>query len=368
VARALGVKVPSFLGRRNATAPERLRRQRYVIVGSGWAMGSTLRNVWFQIPFFPALSVGMEGGGPHVRWFVGGDSAALFFWVIEGGGGGIHLANLSAGVTFGSPRLRAGPFATAGLIAAGAGLRTVFTPWADGWNTFKGVELRLTWFYPATGEVMLLYVWSQPTRSADRPARGLPSAPVDPVLPGWTALDVDPEQARADGADLPAYAPIREGRGRARLGCHRFSAGLGAAVGASSTRFSWEFVGTDVPLTASASPALSLGCESQGRRGGLFLSAETAPLFSYLTKSDERLHHMGSHSVGWMLGGDAVRVGPIATAGMWVLGGGVRLVARVGRDRHGSDHHLDLRAIGLVPSAPAGQLMVLYGVSFDPWR
>ena len=62
----------------------------------------------------PALSVEFEFGGSRVRGFVGGDSAALFFWVGDRGRG-IHLANLTAGMTFGSPRLRTGPFVTGGI-------------------------------------------------------------------------------------------------------------------------------------------------------------------------------------------------------------------------------------------------------------
>jgi len=158
----LGVEFPWFLGDKAARGTERVRLQQYVIVGSGWAMGGALRNVYLQIPFFPALSVEMEFGGPRLRFFLGGDSAALFLWMTEDGGG-IHLANLSTGVTFGSPRLRTGPFATGGLLNFGAGWRTVLTPWDNG-DTFKGVEVRLTWFYPSTGEVMVLYVWSQPMR------------------------------------------------------------------------------------------------------------------------------------------------------------------------------------------------------------
>ena len=164
--QVLGVHLPWFLGEEVALPSEKRRMQHYVVVGSGWAMGGALRNVYLQIPFFPALSVEMEWGGPHVRWFLGGDSAALFLWMSDSGNG-IHLANATTGVTFGAPRLRTGPFITGGLLDFGAGWRTVFTPWDDG-DTFKGLELRLTWFYPFTGEVMVLYVWSQPMKGKHR--------------------------------------------------------------------------------------------------------------------------------------------------------------------------------------------------------
>lgn len=354
--RVLGAQVPTFLGARSASPVERLRYQRYVVVGSGWAMGSTLDNVWFQIPFFPALAVEMEGGGPRTRWFVGGDSAALFFWITERGGG-IHLANASAGVTFGSPRLRTGPFVTGGLLNYGAGLRTVFTPWADGWNTFKGIEMRLTWFAPGTGEVMLLYVWSQPMR----PARGVAnatsvsSAPSLPPLPPG-----DTEEPWPVIGSSPPRSP--------KVGCHTFHASAGALVGGSSTRYSWDYVGSTVPVAVSGSPMVSLGCESHGPAGRLYVGADTAPVFSYLTRRDDRLHHMAAYTMGFMFGDERFRLGPIGTAGVWVLGGGVRGVIRLREDRQGLDHHLDVRALALAPSAPAAQLAILYGISVDPWR
>lgn len=355
--RFLGVEIPWFLGEGVATEPERMRLQQYVVVGSGWAMGGALRNAWLQIPFFPALSVEMEWGGPHFRWFLGGDSAALFLWMTENGGG-IHLANLTTGVTFGSPRLRTGPFVTAGLLNAGAGWRTVFTPFQDG-DTFKGFEVRLTWFTPATGEVMVLYVWSQPMKRARK--RHAPQRDVPPPVIAAEDDDVHVPIRARHRSHVPRAAP-------ALAACRRFGASIGVAGGGSSTRYSWEYVGSDVPLSPSVSPVVALQCETGGKGLGLLLGVESAPFFSYLTKDDDRLHHMGSHTLGVMIGGDGFRMGPTATAGVWTLGGGLRAAIRLKEDEQGLTHQLDLRAMAHWPSAPAGQLMVLYGISFDPWK
>jgi hypothetical protein len=377
----LGVEIPWFLGDKAARDAERMRVQQYVIVGSGWAMGGALRNVYLQIPFFPALSVEMEWGGPRLRFFLGGDSAALFLWMTENGGG-IHLANVSTGFTFGSPRLRTGPFATGGLLNFGAGWRTVFTPWDDG-DTLKGIEVRLTWFYPSTGEVMVLYVWSQPMRQprtqytgqGRRRTRTIP--PPDPVLsepeePSESVEDVASEKREEEEpARIPVATAGRRNPQRripGLLACRRFGASVGIAAGGSSTRFSWEYVGSDVPISPSVSPVVAMQCEMGGRGLGLLLGLESAPFYSYLTKEDDRLHHMGSHTLGVMIGGDGFRIGPAASAGIWTLSGGLRAAIRLRVDKQKLTHQLDIRAMVHYPSAPAGQVMLLYGVALDPWK
>ena len=77
---------------------------------------------------------------------------------------------------------------------------------------------------------------------------------------------------------------------------------------------------------------------------------------------------MGSHTFGIMLGGEGFRIGPTATAGIWTLGAGLRSAIKLRTDRQGLVHQLDIRASVHYPSAPAGQLMLLYGISFGPWR
>ncbi len=390
--RALGMALPPFLGAAATRSEEHERWQHHVIVGSGWAMGGALRNVFLQIPFFPALSVEMEVGGPHFRWFLGGDSAALFLWQTDTGGG-IHLANLSTGFTFGGPRLRTGPYATAGLLNYGAGWRTVFTPWDDG-ETLKGIELRLNWFAPYTGEVMVLYVWSQPMGDRRRRARtrtvdaapsvvATASSEVDEGMLLAVPLGAEDRVAAARAASAPpppepkelvARAPISSlhsenpRRAPALLSCSQMGLYAGVALGGSSTRFSWAYVGSDVPLSVSGSPSIAAMCETGGRGLGLLFSAETAPFYNYLTRDDDKLHQMGSHTFGVMLGGKGFRIGPTATAGIWTLGGGLRAAIKIREDKQGLLHNLDIRATAHWPSAPAGQLMVMYGLAWDSWK
>ena len=350
VPHAMGMDLPPLLGSGPLTVEERLSKQRYVLLGTGWVVGGSLDRTLLRIPVFPALSVELEGGGPRARWFIGGDSAGLFFWLIDRGTeeepdtrGGIHLANFSAGATFGSPRLRAGPFVTAGIWNAGAGVRAVATPWKESRYEQRGVEVRLTYFAPSVGEVMFMYVWSEPTRKPS----ALPADHEFQKIPDYYA-----------GRELPSGVAV----------CHRINVGLGAVVGGSSTRHSWQYVGRDVAVEVRASPALAVSCDTGEKGTGMLLSMETAPLFSYLTTGDNRRYHLGSATAGWMVGGRSWRVGPIATAGVWALGGGVRGAADLFTDKQGLHHRLEVRAQALMLASPAAEGWVMYGVSFDPRR
>lgn len=359
--RLFGVHVPSFEGAKNVSPRDRMRGQRTLIVGSGWAAGATLQSTWFELPFFPALSVELEFGGPRVRGFIGGDSAALFFWITDRSRG-IHLANLTTGFSVGGPRLRTGPFITGGLWNVGVGVRTVWNPWDDGWDTTMGLEFRLTGFYPGTGEAMLLYVWSQPSKSKDQRIRERQ----EPLLAGWQSVADAGERAETTTIDRSQEPALTDVSADKRRGCSRLSAGVGVLVGASSTAFESSFLGNDNPLSWSASPALSLSCEWTRRHATLFASVDTAPVFSYLTKEGRRLHPYGTHTLGVMFGGGGLRAGPIVHAGIWSLGGGLRTAARIGRSRSGVEHVVELRAQALVPSASAGQVLLLYSMAFDP--
>jgi hypothetical protein len=194
----------------------------------------------------------------------------------------------------------------------------------------------------------------------------------EPTAP---AADGETDNAIADDdADLePDRTPIRgrddgkEHQAPAFFSCRSFGFSVGAAGGASSTRYSWEYVGSDVPLSPSVSPAIAAQCET-GKGIGMLIGFETAPFYSYLTKNDDRLHQMGSHTFGIMVGGEGFRIGPTATAGVWTLGAGLRTAIKLREDRQGLIHQLDLRASVHYPSAPAGQVMLLYGIAFSPWR
>ncbi|TNE92318.1 MAG: hypothetical protein EP330_02325 [Deltaproteobacteria bacterium] len=360
----MGVEVPSFLGREQVTPLERSRRQQHVVVGSGWAMGATLGPTEVQIPFFPALALGYEFGGPHARFFAGLDSAALFFWILpDGEGGGIHLANATFGATFGSPTLRAGPFITGGLLNYGAGLRAALTPWTAGGSS-KGIEARLTVFGPATGEVMILYVWSQPVRGRKAIRNELdPPEPEDETeYPELTRVQARAEPKRPTRAAMPV--------------CGRFSVGAGAAVSLSSTVYSWTHVGANNTVAVGGSPAVALTCDSDfgpKRPLSLFIGMESAPFLRYLlyqggATGTDRLSHFGTVSVGATVGGERFSIGPMGVAGIWELGGGARTVIGLHTDRQGLRHQIELRAWALYKGAPAGEAFLLYGFSFDPWK
>lgn len=325
----LGLTLPPFVG--PDTADRGVWPRTDVLFGAGWVVGATRGTVWLELPSFPALALTAEAGGPHARFVYGVDSAGFFLWVTETGGG-VHLANFMVGSTFGGRDLSMGPFVTAGLFNAGAGLRTVWTPWDARTGSRVGFEARLTWFAPTTGEAMLLYVW----RSSHERRR--PTAALD--------LPLDP-----------------------RRFCRRFELAVGGAGGATSTRLSWEFVGSEVPYAASGSFAVGAACEAGEGPVGFLLGVETAPLFSYVVPPlGDRVHHMASHTVGLMLGNDLVRIGPIATAGFWTLGGGARIGLTPFQDGQGLRHGIDLRAVALVPYGPSFEAMLLYGVWMDPRR
>lgn len=210
-------------------------------------------------------------------------------------------------------------------------------------------------------------------RPAPRPSPAYAPPAVAEADPGDAPLAVDgvaevePEPAGPERTPVQVYGRGRERKAPAFFACRSFGVSLGAAGGASSTRYSWEYVGSDVPLSPSVSPAVAAQCET-GKGIGMLLGFETAPFYSYLTREDDRLHQMGSHTFGIMIGGDGFRIGPTATAGIWTLGAGLRTAIKVREDRQGLIHQLDIRAMLHYPSAPAGQIMLLYGIAWKPWR
>ena len=298
-------------------------------------------------------------GSPTVRWFIGGDSAPLFSWVSTRGRG-LHLLNLSTGVSVGSPRLRTGPFVTGGLWSMGAGWRTVWTPWNDRWDSTGGIELRLTAMRRSTGQVMLMYVWNQPPeRSAKTRARmGRP----DPAIPGWQPLITSGERLEYATVDQDSPLARTHPSGTRRTRCHRFSLGLGAAVGASETA---NAVTNEPALRWSASPAVSASCEWSERGVALFTGVEMAPLFTTARPRGRPLRHLASHTLGVMFGSDTVRVGPIGTVGIWTLSAGGRASVRLTSTQRGVEHRMELRGSALAVGT-AGQGLILYTMGLDP--
>lgn len=323
--RLLGIKMPKFAGLEPDPDYDAL-----FIGGFGLVLGRPLGPNQISVGFSPAATGGIERGTGRFRYYIGADSAPLYNWV--GDAAGIHLAMATAGFTIGSDRLRAGPFASLGLLGAGAGLRAVWTPFESRTGKLTGFEGRLTWFFPNAGHAGLYYVSAFPMGRRGRPA--------------------NERQPR-------------------RSFCRRFSVGLGAAGGFSSTAYSWEFVGREAEYQFSGSPALSLACESGSKHAGWLMGGESAPFFFYRVPTsdqgaDRRLLHMGSATLGLFAGGNRLRAGPIITAGIWTLGAGFRAVVAPFKTPGGVYHGLELRAVALYPSSPAGQAMVIYNLAFDP--
>ena len=290
----------------------------------GTKLGSSQLDSGFSLA---TLAVWEFRGGP-VRGFVGVTSAPTFIWLSDSGSGWT-LAMVDAGWMVGTDKLRIGPYTTVGLIAAGAGVRAVWTPWES--SSLTGFEARLTWYALSAGNVGLFYV-----RTLEM---GTP--------------------------DLERMSPST------RL-CERFvvAGGFGSAV--SSAERSWELVGTDSPVVWSSSPALAAGCES-GDDLGFYVGFETAPRMEYRVPTldggaDRPLRHFGSLTAGPMVGGDRVQLGPIGTVGIWALGGGMRAVVRPSTSKRGAYRGLEVRGLVMAPSAPSVELMVLYHVAVDTGR
>jgi len=324
-ASILGLRMPRFAGLDPDPDYDSI-----FVGGFGLAVGSALGPSQIAVGFSPAAVGGVERGGKRIRSYFGADSAPLFAWV--GDTGGIHLAMATGGFSIGSDRLRAGPFASIGLLGAGAGLRAVFTPFESRAGKLTGFEGRLTWFAPQAGHASLYYVSAFPL-----------------------GRRYGPPSSRATRSSA----------------CDRFGFALGAAGGVSSTALAWEFVGRDDAYQFSGSPAFALSCESGSKSSGWHIGGETAPFFFYRVPTtdggaDRRLRQMGTITLGLYAGGNKLRVGPIATAGIWQLGGGVRAVLTPIITKGKVHHGIELRALALFPSAPSGQGMVLYHVWFDP--
>ena len=325
--RAFGLEAPRFVGRDPA---DPFRWPRFeALFGTGWAAAGALGDTFVALPVFPAIALEAEWGAPQARLFGSVDSAGLLVWV-NGDDASFHLVNASFGATFGGRDLSIGPFATGGFFDFGGGIRVVFTPW-DGGSTSShlrraGLEARLTALAPGTGEVMLLYVW--------RTGSG--------------------EAAEPQGGQAPSV-------------CDRFDLSAGVAAGRASTEGTWEFVGSTQRYAPSGSLAIGAACES-GERGGLFVGLETAPGFAWVPFDDgERVHHLGSVTIGYAVGTQDVTIGPIATAGLFVVGGGARL-AVTPFESHGIRHGLDVRALALVPWNGSFEILGMYTLSYDPRR
>lgn len=261
-----------------------------------------------------------------------------------------HLGFASAGLTWGSPHVRSGPYATVGLVGAGAGWRTLIQPFEQPSGATHGLEARLA-------------VLVGPTID------GQDVEPVGEAALSWSSTF---QLGRSSGrwspapVTLPSSAPS-EGP----LTCRRFAIAIGGEVTTSSAELSWEHVGQDVDRDVTGSPAASVACDTGRRHAGWFASGQSAPWAAYRTPvdgGDRSLFHMGSASLGAFVGGDVARVGPLVTAGIWRAGAGVRAVLTPFASKRGVHQGLDLRGEILVPAASSYAATAAWTVWLDPRR
>ncbi len=354
-ARVHGVNVPLFLGTDGKLASGRVPPEATMIGGVGVAFGSALRR-GLQGGGSPAFVAAMETVyAPSMRWHFGIDSAPFFatlnddvVW---------HLALLNAGMSFGGPHLRSGAYGTVGLVGLGLGWRTVWTPFETRGGIVHGLEFRLAGlvgldsnvrrrFRQPTGEVTIAYVTSLPMGKGRS---------FDTTLPGVAAREP---------ADRPDDVLI----------CRRFAISMGAAAGVSSTALSWDFVGRDAQWDPSWSPAASIACETGTERGGWLAAVDSVPFFAYRVPwngnaRDQVLRHMGTATLGAVLGNDVVRAGPFVTGGIWAAGAGLRAVfTPIGGAGDRAHHGVEFRATALYPPGEAGEGLVMYTFWWDPRR
>jgi len=287
----------------------------------------------------------------NVHPFVGMDLAPLFLALADDSGF-LHGLLISTGATVGNPHLRTGVYGSIGILGMGAGTRTVWTPFETRSGLIHGFEARMgayvgtagIWSAPI-GEAMLLYVTSLPTGGEQAFDRRLPG-----VIPSRTT-----ERTDAFGV------------------CRRFGFSLGAVGGGSGTSLSWDFVGSRIPFTVSATPAAIASCESGYDDMTLLLSLESAPWYRYRIPwggdaGDTRVRHMGSMTAGYMLGNDTIRVGPTVTAGIWALGGGGRILFTPIHTKAAGHHGIEARGMVLWPSVSSWEGGLYYTVWMDPRR
>ena len=356
--QVLGLKIPRFLGTEGHLASGRAAPSNTLVGGLGIAFGSALRP-GFEVGGSPALVAAMERplSTTPLSWHFGLDSAPLFM-VLGRQHVTWHLAMATAGLSAGNPHLRTGPFLTGGLMGAGAGVRTVWTPFETRTGQLYGLEMRMT-FSSGVGEDLTLQGVRQPTGEVS--------------LAVVTALPL--AQNKRFETTLPTLA-VRdpEARPSGPLRCRRLTLAMGAAVGRSSTALSWEFVGQPDAWDVSGSPAFSGGCETGTETLGLAITLESVPFFAYRVpwaegRRDQTLHHMATISVGPLLGSDLFRLGPVASGGIWAAGAGGRvLFTPIGGSADSAHHGVEARALALYPFGGAAEGAILYTVWWDPRR
>jgi hypothetical protein len=329
----LGIPVPTFVRSDGAMGSGEPASQQWITTGAGIAFGGSAFPQRVQSGGSPVVSGALEWGPRRIHAHIGFDTAPTFIWLGDTFGG-MHLLNVTSGISLGGPQLYSGGFVTLGLVNVGMGARAVWLPWERPNGTAFGLETRATLFNGGAGQFALMGV----TRIAKKSKRN------------------------------PLEFPRKQLGENSFLACRRLGASAGLGAAASSTNNSWENIG-QTGLEWRFSPALSAGCEMGARGASALLTVNSAPWVRWrshvIDGADRTYRHMGSVTTGMMFGGDKARFGPTGSVGVWTQSGGMRVVItpfRKGLTNHG----IELRGNVLFPSAPAAEGMVLYHAWMNP--
>jgi len=169
----------------------------------------------------------------------------------------------------------------------------------------------------------------------------------------WTGARAEPRKRRpsrqvVEDDDLSFYA------------LEWCAVSVGFAAGLSDARDSWEQPDSD--LYASASPAASLLCGGGEFGVGWFAGLDTAPTYAYLSAGDWPLRHRVGVLGGVEGGRPWLRLGLFGAMGLDLVGLGGRLVWMPGQTKGGARHGVIVHGMRYLDSAPAGVLMVTYGL------
>lgn len=310
-------------------APDRFA-MRSVRLSTGFTMLRPFRSAASAFPLqtSPNLTLMVESGTWNVRLYAGASTAPFSIGIDNATGVPYwHLLVGRLGVTWGNDRLRVGVHGNLGLVAAGVGVRVVVEH-----IQFRRVRM---------GFDLYLDVMAQGVAEAG-------------LLWGWTF-------PRA--GDAPQGERWRDGT----PGCRRVTLGLGAGVTVYNTRFSWEYVGTDVNAAVTGGPALVGSCEAGGT-GSVrpWLGISTSPWSTWAGPGDQSLAHLGTLDGGVLFGGPSFAAGLHASAGVMMIGGGARVLWLPFHGEQGARAGFELRGTLLWPSSPAGEVMLLGTMAWDP--
>jgi len=110
----------------------------------------------------PTARASIELGGRSLRWYTSLESSPTLLHSISFDMAGIPMIMLSSGPTFGTEDFRVGPYVSAGLVAAGAGIRVAHATREGKRGGKHGWEARASYTYSSTVSTSLLYSWHLP--------------------------------------------------------------------------------------------------------------------------------------------------------------------------------------------------------------